>query len=95
MGDEVNGCLKDLKKILRKDDTDGERTVARLFWRCVSSRDLVPILLETAGKGLVEDKRAISCAHLTAMTWSIELAEELKELDDLDRGTDSDYTQLI
>ncbi|KAG5339373.1 hypothetical protein C0989_004499 [Termitomyces sp. Mn162] len=96
MGDEVNGCLKDLKKLWRKDDTDDERTVARIFWETrVLPNDLVPILLETAGKGLVEDKRAIACADLmTAMTWPIDMAEELKELDDeLDKGTD--YTHLL
>ncbi|KAH9903300.1 timeless-domain-containing protein [Cubamyces lactineus] len=96
LGDECYGCLKDLKKFWRKDDTDDDRTVARIFWSTgVLSNDLVPILLETAGKGLVEDKRAIACADLmTAMTWPIDLAEELKELDDeLDQGTD--YTQLL
>ncbi|KAJ7582904.1 timeless protein-domain-containing protein [Mycena floridula] len=96
LGDEVNGCLKDLKKLWRKDDTDDERTVARIFWETrVLANDLIPILLVTAGKGLVEDKRAISCADLlTAMTWPIDMAEELKELDDdLDKGTD--YTQLL
>lgn len=96
MGDQTYGCLKDLKKLWRQDDTDDERTVARLFWETrVLPNDLIPILLETAGKGLVEDKRAISCADLmTAMTWPIDLAEELKELDEvLDRGTD--YTQLM
>lgn len=96
MGDEVSGCLKDLKRLWRKDDTDDERTVARIFWETrVLPNDLVPILLATAGKGLVEDKRAIACADLmTAMTWPIDMAEELKELDEeLDKGTD--YTQLI
>ncbi|KAL4067395.1 timeless protein-domain-containing protein [Scleroderma yunnanense] len=96
MGDEAMGCLRDLKKLWRMDDTDDERTVARLFWETrVLSNDLVPILLATAGKGLVEDKRAIACADLmTAMTWPIDMAEELKELDDeLDKGTD--YTQLM
>ncbi|KAI0649834.1 timeless protein-domain-containing protein [Trametes meyenii] len=96
LGDECYGCLKDLKKFWRKDDTDDDRTVARIFWSTrVLPNDLVPILLETAGKGLVEDKRAVACADLmTAMTWPIDLAEELKELDDeLDRGTD--YTQLL
>ncbi|KAF9001196.1 timeless protein-domain-containing protein [Cyathus striatus] len=29
MGDEVTGCLRDLKKLWRKDETDDERTVAR------------------------------------------------------------------
>jgi replication fork protection complex subunit Tof1/Swi1 len=96
LGDEVYGCLKDLKKLWRKDDTDDERTVARILWaKRVLPNDLVPIILETAGKGHVEDKRAIACADLiTAMTWPIDLAEELKELDEeLDRGTD--YTQLL
>ncbi|TFY75534.1 hypothetical protein EWM64_g8480, partial [Hericium alpestre] len=96
MGDEAYGCLKDLKKYWRKDDTDDERTVARIFWATrVLTNDLVPILVETAGKGHVEDKRAIACADLiTAMTWPIDLAEELKELDDeVDRGTD--YTLLL
>ncbi|KAF8961410.1 timeless protein-domain-containing protein [Flammula alnicola] len=96
MGDEVSGCLKDLKKLWRKDESDDERTVARLFWEMrVLPNDLVPILQETAGKGLVEDKRAISCVDLmTAMTWPIDMAEELKELDEeLDKGTD--YTQLL
>ena len=96
LGDECYGCLKDLKRLWRKDDTDDERTVARIFWETrVLPNDLVPILLETAGKGLFEDKHAIACADLmTAMTWPIDMAEELKELDEeLDKGTD--YTQLL
>ena len=95
MGDEVSGCLRDLKKLWREDDTDDERTVARIFWETrVLPNDLIPILLATAGKGHVEDKRAIACADLvTAMTWPIDMAEELRELDEeLDRG--ADYTQL-
>ncbi|TFK80719.1 timeless-domain-containing protein [Polyporus arcularius HHB13444] len=96
LGDECYGCLKDLKKYWRKDDTDDDRTVARIFWETrVLPNDLIPILLETAGKGLVEDKRAVACADLmTAMTWPIDLAAELKELDEeFDKGTD--YTQLL
>ena len=96
LGDECYGCLKDLKKFWRKDDTDDERTVARIFWKArVLSNDLIPILLETAGKGMVEDKCAIACADImTAMTWPIDMAAELKELDEeLDKG--SDYTQLL
>ncbi|THH04072.1 hypothetical protein EW145_g5791 [Phellinidium pouzarii] len=96
LGDECYGCLKDLKKFWRKDDTDDERTVARIFWESrLLPKDLVPILLETAGKGLVGDKCAIACADIiTAMTWPIDLAEELKELDEeFDKGTD--YTQLL
>lgn len=96
LGDEAYGCLKDLKKFWRKDDTDDERTVARIFWKArVLQNDLVPILLETAGKGRVEDKCAVICAELvTSMTWPIDMASELMELDDeLDVGTD--YTTLL
>ncbi|KAJ7786448.1 timeless protein-domain-containing protein [Mycena metata] len=79
MGDEVSGCLKDLKKLWRKDDTDDERTVARILWE---KREPVK----------VEDKRAISCADLiSAMTWPIDIAEELAELDP---GEQADFTQL-
>ncbi|KAJ3814095.1 timeless protein-domain-containing protein [Lentinula aff. lateritia] len=96
MGDQVNGCLKDLKKLWRKDETDDDRTIARIFWKTrVLPNDLVPILLATAGQGLVEDKRAIACADLmTAMTWPIDLAEELKELDD-QLDSKADYTELL
>lgn len=96
LGDECYGCLKDLKKFWRKDDTDDERTVARVFWECrVLQTDLVPILLETAGKGLVTHKCAIAVADLlTAMTWPIDLAEELMELDE-ERDENTDYTTLI
>ncbi|KAJ4477289.1 timeless protein-domain-containing protein [Lentinula aciculospora] len=96
MGDQVNGCLKDLKKLWRKDEIDDDRTVARIFWKTrVLPNDLIPILLATAGQGLVEDKRAIACADLmTAMTWPINLAEELKELDD-ELDSKADYTELL
>ncbi|KZT08354.1 timeless-domain-containing protein [Laetiporus sulphureus 93-53] len=96
LGDECYGCLKDLKKLWRKDDTDDDRTVARIFWETrLLPNDLIPIILETAGKGHLEDKCAIACADLmTAMTWPIDLAEELKELDEVyDKAVD--YTQLL
>ena len=55
LGDECYGCLKDLKKDWR-NDTDDNRTVARIFWSTrVLPNDLIPILLETTGKGHVED----------------------------------------
>lgn len=96
LGDECYGCLKDLKKLWRKDDTDDDRTVARIFYECrVLPNDLVPILLATAGAGALEDKRAIATADLIcAMTWPIDLAEELKELDD-EVDAKADYTQLL
>src|SRR5258708_31150408 len=76
IGDQANGCLKDLKKLWRKDETDDERTVARLFWEMrVLPNDLVAILLQTAGKGQVEDKRGIKCVDLmSAMICPISLA---------------------
>ena len=100
LGDEAYGCLKDLKRFWRKDDADDGRTVARIFWSSrVLPNDLVPILLETAGKGHVEDKRALACADLVAaMTWPIDIAEELKELDELrddqDPAAGAEYTEL-
>lgn len=64
MGDSCLGCLRDLKKFWRKDDMDDERTVARIFWETRAlPNDLVPILLETAGKGAVTDKRALACGE--------------------------------
>ncbi|KAH7337412.1 timeless protein-domain-containing protein [Rhizoctonia solani] len=96
LGDDCLGCLRDLKKLWRKDDTDDERTVARMFWETrVLENDLVPILIETAGGGAVGDKRAVACADVIgAMTWPIDIAAELKELDEqLDERTD--YATLI
>ena len=48
LGDEVDGwCLKDLK-LWRKEDTDDERTVARIFWETrVLPNYLIPILMAT------------------------------------------------
>ena len=113
MGDSCLGCLKDLKKFWRKDDTDDERTVARIFWEArVLPNDLINIVLETAGKGMVEDKRAIACGEyrcrcsyfqltvhiiadlVAAMTWPIDVAEELRELDD-EVDTRTDYAALM
>lgn len=63
-GDDCLGCLRDLKKLWRKDDTDDERTVARVFWETrVLINDLVPILIETAGGGVVGDKRSVACGE--------------------------------
>jgi replication fork protection complex subunit Tof1/Swi1 len=100
LGDEAYGCLKDLKRFWRKDDADDARTVARILWASrVLPNDLVPILLETAGKGHVDDKRALACADLiAAMTWPIDITEELKELDELrdeqDPTAGAEYTEL-
>lgn len=71
LGDDCLGCLRDLKKLWRKDDTDDERTVARVFWETrVLPNDLVPILIETAGGGVVGDKRAVACGELSTDNFS-------------------------
>ncbi|KXN83811.1 Topoisomerase 1-associated factor 1 [Leucoagaricus sp. SymC.cos] len=96
MGEQVGACLKDLKKLWRRDDTDDDRTVARFFWeRRLLQNDLLPILLTTIKTNGGEDKRAIACIDLmTAMTWPIDLAEELKELDE-EEDKNADFTHLL
>jgi replication fork protection complex subunit Tof1/Swi1 len=97
LGDECYGCLKDLKRFWRKDDTDDERTVARIFYdTALLQNDLVPIVLQTAGKGDVENRCAIAAVDLmTGMTWPIDVAAELKELDEEEDSAAVDYTLLI
>lgn len=97
LGDECYGCLKDLKRFWRKDDTDDERTVARIFYEsALLSRDLIPIVLETAGKGDVTNRCAIAAVDLiTGMTWPIDIAAELRELDEQEEVQSVDYTTLI
>lgn len=94
-GDECLGCLKDLKRLWRIDD----RAVAAFLWSTRAlPNDLVPLLLETASRGLFEDKRAIACVDLmTAMTWPVDIAEELKELAEAeeDEVEKEDYTRLL
>ncbi|QRW13593.1 topoisomerase 1-associated factor 1 [Ceratobasidium sp. AG-Ba] len=97
-GDDCLGCLKDLKKLWRKDDTDDERTVARMFWDEGVDQRSCPYLGRDCweeGDGGAGDKRAVACADvIAAMTWPIDIAEELKELDEkLDERTD--YATLV
>lgn len=95
MGEQAGACLKDLKKLWRRDDMDDDRTIARIFWeRRLLQNDLIPILLvATTISG--DDKRAIACVDLmTAMTWPIDLAEELKELDE-EEDKNADFTHLL
>lgn len=94
-GDECLGCLKDLKRLWRVDD----RAVAALLWTTRAlPNDIVPLLLETAGRGLFEDRRAIACLDLmAAMTWPVDVAEELKELAEAEEEETEkeDYTHLL
>jgi replication fork protection complex subunit Tof1/Swi1 len=91
LGDSCLGCLKDLKKIWRLDDHDDDRTVARVLWETgVFVNDLVPILLQAEGKV------GLACADImTAMTWPIDLTEELKELEEVEELERTDYTVLL
>jgi replication fork protection complex subunit Tof1/Swi1 len=50
-GDSIVGCLRDLKKLWRKDDTDDERTVARIISKSGIIRDLVAIVEEVSDRG--------------------------------------------
>lgn len=72
LGDEAVGCLKDLKRFLRRDEQQGDRFTHLLLgrWNIVSS-DLVPILvLSVAGDNL---KLALAaCEVLVPLTWPLE-----------------------
>ncbi|GAA6001966.1 hypothetical protein JCM10207_003015 [Rhodosporidiobolus poonsookiae] len=98
LGDQVVGCLKDLKRFWRMDEKDDDRTVARIFHEVgVLKKDLIPILKTTLGQGARGDRIALACVELMgAMTWPINVAEELRDaqlLGELKQGMD--YTTLI
>ncbi|GAA5852706.1 hypothetical protein JCM8547_002595 [Rhodosporidiobolus lusitaniae] len=98
LGDQVVGCLKDLKRFWRMDEKDDDRTVARIFHEVgLLKKDLIPILKTTLGTGGKGDRIALACVELIgAMTWPINVAEELRDarlLGELKSGMD--YTTLI
>ncbi|GAA5935882.1 Tof1p [Sporobolomyces koalae] len=98
LGDQVVGCLKDLKRFWRMDEKDDDRTVARIFHEVgVLKNDLLPILSSTLGTGAKGDRIALACVELIgAMTWPINVAEELKDaqiLGELKQAVD--YTSLV
>ncbi|GAA5880461.1 hypothetical protein JCM16303_005390 [Sporobolomyces ruberrimus] len=98
LGDQVVGCLKDLKRFWRMDEKDDDRTVARIFHEVgVLQKDLLPILSLTLGTGAKGDRIALACVELIgAMTWPINVAEELRDaqiLGELKQAVD--YTTLI
>ncbi|KZO99089.1 timeless-domain-containing protein [Calocera viscosa TUFC12733] len=95
LGDDVLGCLRDLKRYWRRDDNDEERTVARIFAKSnLLENDLVPILVQTAEK---MPKVAVACADLiTSMTWPMDLPAELQELHEQGiTGPSTDYPLLV
>ncbi|GAA5948542.1 hypothetical protein JCM3765_004917 [Sporobolomyces pararoseus] len=97
LGDQVVGCLKDLKRFWRMDEKDDDRTVARIFYEVgVLKNDLLPILSTTLGTGAKGDRIALACVELIgAMTWPINVAEELRDAQILGELKQSiDYTTL-
>ncbi|GAA5823835.1 hypothetical protein JCM5353_006373 [Sporobolomyces roseus] len=97
LGDQVVGCLKDLKRFWRMDEKDDDRTVARIFHEVgVLKKDLLPILSTTLGTGAKGDRIALACVELIgAMTWPINVAEELRDAQLLGELKQSiDYTTL-
>ncbi|KAJ9108278.1 hypothetical protein QFC19_002526 [Naganishia cerealis] len=95
-GDSCLAVLRDLKKLWRKDDTDDERTVFRCFHRCHLARELVALIDECVGRGDHERKIALAAADLlAALTWPIDVAQELKELAEDDADVVTDYASLL
>ncbi|KIR40249.1 topoisomerase 1-associated factor 1 [Cryptococcus deuterogattii 99/473] len=90
-GDSVLGVLKDLKKLWRKDDEDDERTVARCMHKAELMKELVAILVECAERGEWGRKVALVAS---ALTWPIDVAQELKEIED-EGPVVTDYASLL
>ncbi|SGZ16990.1 BQ5605_C020g09086 [Microbotryum silenes-dioicae] len=98
LGDQVVGCLKDLKRFWRMDEKDDDRTVARIFYDVgLLKNDLVPILLATLESGAKGERIGLACIELIgAMTWPIDVVAELQEAKTHDELKKSqDYTSLI
>ncbi|WVF65442.1 hypothetical protein IAT40_000170 [Kwoniella sp. CBS 6097] len=94
-GDSVLAVLKDLKKLWRKDDEDDERTVARCMAKAGLMRELVAILVECTDRGDWGRKVAlVACDLIAALTWPIDVASELKEMED-EPDVVTDYASLL
>ncbi|WFD33443.1 Topoisomerase 1-associated factor 1 [Malassezia cuniculi] len=80
LGDDCLGCLRDLRRLWRQDEEDELRTIGRVFAELgVLHNDLVPILLHSAGTDEKGARIALACADLlTALTWPIDWAAEVK-----------------
>jgi replication fork protection complex subunit Tof1/Swi1 len=106
-GDSVLGVLKDLKKLWRKDDTDDERTVARCMAKAGLMKELIALVKECTPRGdwgrkvslmAREFTGAVQNSHsvdlVAALTWPIDVAAELKEMED-ETEIPSDYASLL
>lgn len=106
-GDSVLGVLKDLKKLWRKDDSDDERVVARCMAKAGLMKELIALVNECTPRGEWGRKVALLACELgelslrltsgdliAALTWPIDVAKELKEMDE-EGPTVTDYASLL
>ena len=94
-GDSVLAVLKDLKKLWRKDDSDDERTVARCMAKAGLMKELIALLEECTDRGEWGRKVAlVACDLMAALTWPIDVQQELKEMED-EPGLVTDYASLL
>ncbi|EIW66064.1 hypothetical protein TREMEDRAFT_65909 [Tremella mesenterica DSM 1558] len=94
-GDSVIAVLKDLKKLWRKDDTDDERTVARCMAKAGTMRELISLMVECTERGEWGRKVSlVACDLIAALTWPIDVQQELKEMED-EQDIVSDYASLL
>jgi len=106
-GDSILAVLKDLKKLWRKDDSDDERTVARCMYRSGLMKELISILVGMTERGDWGKKVAlVACESpprwveltigdlIAALTWPIDVAQELKEMQD-GPAVVTDYASLL
>lgn len=90
LGDDCLGCLRDLRRLWRQDDTDPTRAIARVFAALgVLQNDLIPILLHCAGTDERGSKIALACTELiTALTWPIDFYAEVRDVVTRDEDED-------
>ncbi|GMK55868.1 hypothetical protein CspeluHIS016_0209240 [Cutaneotrichosporon spelunceum] len=94
-GDSVLAVLKDLKKLWRKDDADDDRTVARCMYKANLMKELIALVCEVYNRGEWGRKVALmACDLIAALTWPIDVAAELKELQD-EGPVVTDYASLL
>jgi replication fork protection complex subunit Tof1/Swi1 len=94
-GDSALGVMRDLKKLWRKDDTDDERTVFRCFAKSGLCSELIALLEECTGRGQSGRKIALAAADLlAALTWPIDVQQELKDMMDDTEAVVTDYADV-
>lgn len=72
IGDEVLGCLRDLKRYWRMDDHDDDRNVARIFYETgLLGNDLLPIMswAGTPAASPRHEKAALASGELMVRCW--------------------------